>query len=154
MRSFIPRSVVSSTAWASDPLRIGSGSGSARCGLSTDSTSQRTPQAANVSSPRAASGPRAASAASTASDPGGSSGGGSGTRSAAACARRSSCGVGAVAGGQVTSASSRVPRSRHSSSVNNARTSATNGDGCTGSPSSSEDRKERNRTSSGRDTHA
>ena len=135
-------------------MRIGSGSGSARSGLSTDSTSQRTPQAANVSSERAASGPRSASAASTASLAGAPSPGGSGTRSAAACARRSSCGVGAVAGGHVTSASSRVPRSRHSSSVNNARTSATNGDACTGSPSSSEERKERNSTSSGRETQA
>ena len=63
--AFRPRSVASSTAWAREPRFIGSGSGLTRRGASRPSTSQRTPQAANVSSCRAPSVRRAASCSST-----------------------------------------------------------------------------------------
>ena len=65
MLAFRPRSVASSTAWAREPRFIGSGSGLTRRGASRPSTSQRTPQAANVSSWRAPSVRRAASCSST-----------------------------------------------------------------------------------------
>ena len=152
--SFNRRSVVSSTAWAREPRRIASGSGVTRAGCSSASTSHRTPQAANVSSCRAPSVRRASSCASTGSLTGAGSGGGSGSLRAAAWARWSSRGVGASRGDQVTSASSRRPRCSHSSSVNSARTSSRNGDATSGSPSSSDDRQDRNSTSCGRETHA
>ena len=151
---FSPRSVASSTAWAREPRFIGSGSGVTRRGDSSPSTSQRTPQAANVSSWRAPSVRRAASWASTGALTGAGSGGGSGSERAAACARRSSRGVGASRGDQVTSASSRRPRSAHSWSVNSLRTSSRNGEATSGSPSSSEERQDRNSTSCGRETQA
>ena len=151
---FSPRSVASSTACAREPRRIGSGSGVTRRGESRPSTSQRTPQAANVSSWRAPSVRRAASCSRTGALTGAGSGGGSGSERAAAWARRSSRGVGASRGDHVTSASSRRPRSAHSWSVNSARTSSMNGEATSGSPSSSEERHDRNSTSCGRETQA
>ena len=154
MASFRRRSVASSTACAREPRRIASGSGVTRSGLSSASTSQRTPQAANVSSCRAPSVRRSASCASTASVTGAGSGGGSGSLRACACARWSSRGVGASRGDHVTSASRRRPRCSHSSSVKSAITSSRNGDATSGSPSSSDERQDRNSTSWGRETHA
>ena len=61
--SFSRRSVRSSTSWASEPRRIGSGSASTGSGLRTCSISHLTGQVANVSRPRADSRSRAASAA-------------------------------------------------------------------------------------------
>ena len=61
VRTFRPRSVRSSTAWPSEPRRIGSGSGSTGPGRRTCSISQRTGHPAKASRPRADSRSRAAS---------------------------------------------------------------------------------------------
>ena len=83
MRARRPRSVRSITAWASEPRRIGSGSGSTRPGRSRRSTSQRTPQLGERLEPaRGLALARARAPPARPRAPGGPSGAGIGRRSA------------------------------------------------------------------------